>query len=260
MLRAELELERGPLQLTACFTIEPGERLALVGPSGAGKSTVLRLLAGLLRPDRGRITLGEEVWLDRAAGIEVPAERRRVGLVFQDYALFPRMSAWRNVAYGVRGGERRRRAGEMLARFGLADRAGARPSELSGGERQRVAIARALAAEPTLVICDEITSSLDVSVQAAVLELLQELRAALWLSLLFITHDLGVVSSIADRVVVLKDGALCESGDVDQVLDNPASAYTRELLAAAPSLREALLPSDLGARKTAPDAGAGGGM
>jgi peptide/nickel transport system ATP-binding protein len=121
----------------------------------------------------------------------------------------------------------------------LADRF---PAELSGGERQRVAIARALAAQPDLLICDEITSSLDVSVQAAVLELLQDLRRDLHLSMLFITHNLGVVACIADSVLVMERGSLCETGAVDEVLAAPANGYTRSLLQAAPSLTDAAVP------------------
>ena len=126
---------------------------------------------------------------------------------------------------------------ELLARVRLPARLADRfPSELSGGERQRVAIARALAAGPDLVVCDEITSALDVSVQAAVLELLAELRADLGLALLLITHDLGVVASVADRVVVLESGCICEQGEVEPLLSHPGHEYTQRLVAAAPTL------------------------
>ena len=125
MLEADVALSRGDFDLDAALSVAAGECLALVGPSGAGKSTMLRILAGLTRPRRGRISLGDEAWFGDGAR-EVPAEQRRVGYVFQEYALFPRMSAWRNVAYGIRGagrGERRERAMALLERFGLADRA-----------------------------------------------------------------------------------------------------------------------------------------
>ena len=125
----------------------------------------------------------------------------------------------------------------LLERVRLPARLAERyPGELSGGERQRVAIARALAAQPDLIVCDEITSALDVSVQAAVLELLAELRAELQLALLFITHDLGVVASVADRVLVLEHGVVCDSGPVDAILRRPEHEYTQRLVAAAPRL------------------------
>jgi ABC-type sulfate/molybdate transport systems ATPase subunit len=125
------------------------ETLALVGPSGAGKSSVLRSIAGLLRPERGRVALGAEAWLDTAAGIDLPPERRSVGLVFQEYALFPHLDVRRNVAFGGRG-----RVDELLERFRISHLAGARPGDLSGGERQRVALARALARDPAVLLLD----------------------------------------------------------------------------------------------------------
>jgi peptide/nickel transport system ATP-binding protein len=138
---------------------------------------------------------------------------------------------------GLSRAEAVRRAEELLERVRLPARTARRyPAELSGGERQRVAIARALAADPDLVVCDEVTSALDVSVQAAVLELLAELRRDLGLALLFITHDLGVVASVADQVLVLQDGAICEAGAVDSLLRAPGQPYTRTLVSAAPSV------------------------
>jgi peptide/nickel transport system ATP-binding protein len=132
-----------------------------------------------------------------------------------------------------------REVGELLERVRLPKRLADRfPGELSGGERQRVALARALAAQPDLLICDEVTSALDVSVQAAVLELLQELRRELELSMLFITHNLGVVACIADTVLVMNHGELCETGTTDRVLTRPTDEYTRRLLEAAPSLAD----------------------
>ena len=180
----------------------------------------------------------------RAAG-RTRAERRRVQIVFQNPydSLNPRHRVVDSVARPMRvlRGLSRREAvaevTELLERVRLPARCGQRfPTELSGGERQRVAIARALAAKPQVVVCDEITSALDVSVQAAVLELLAELRADLGLALLLITHDLGVVASVADRVLVLDRGAVCERGPVVTVLSHPEHEYTRRLVEAAPTL------------------------
>src|SRR4051794_41469227 len=151
MLALEARTRLGGLTLDIDIAVEAGECLALAGPSGAGKTSAMRIAAGLLRPEEGRVRCGERTWLDTGRGLDLPPEERRCGYVFQDYALFPHLSAWQNVAYPLRGmprAERRARAYELLDRFGLADRAEARPRTLSGGERQRVAVARALARTP----------------------------------------------------------------------------------------------------------------
>lgn len=234
MLHAEVELERGAFRLAAALEVGGGERLALVGPSGAGKSTMLRVLAGLLPPDRGRITLGETTWLDSAAGIDVPAERRHVGLVFQEYALFPKMSAWRNVAYGIRGGggERRRRARELLDRFGLAGRADARPADLSGGERQRVALARALAAEPRLLLLDEPLSALDATTRSVASAELAALLATSEIPAVLVTHDFTEAALLADRVAVLDGGEVVQTGSAAELAARPASGFVADLAGA----------------------------
>jgi ABC-type sulfate/molybdate transport systems ATPase subunit len=229
ILSADFELPLRSFDLTLALEVE--RTVALVGPSGSGKSSALRSIAGLVRP-RGRIALDDEVWLDERTFR--PPEERRVGLVFQEYALFPHLTVERNVAFGGK-----ERVGELLERFRISHLAGARPGELSGGERQRVAIARALAAKPDLLVCDEVTSALDVSVQAAVLELLSELQRDLRLSMLFITHNLGVVACIGDSVLVMDQGTLRESGPCTQVLSAPTDDYTRRLLSAAPRLPDA---------------------
>jgi peptide/nickel transport system ATP-binding protein len=178
--------------------------------------------------------------------------RRRVQIVFQNpyQSLNPRHRVGASIERPLRILRRlsaqaaRQEVGELLQRVRLPARLAERfPGELSGGERQRVAIARALAAEPDLLVCDEVTSALDVSVQAAVLELLQELRVDLQLSMLFITHNLGVVACIADSVLVMDQGSVCEAGPVDGVLNAPTNDYTRRLLKAAPSLSERRAPA-----------------
>jgi peptide/nickel transport system ATP-binding protein len=226
------------------FGITGGECLALVGESGSGKTTIARCVAGLHAPAGGRILL-EGKPLAPLAGNRTREDRRRIQIVFQNPydSLNPRHRIADSIARparvlrGLRRKEAETAVAELLERVRLPARLAERfPAELSGGERQRVAIARALAASPDLVVCDEITSALDVSVQAAVLELLAELRAELGLALLLITHDLGVVASVADRVVVLENGLVCEQGAVLPLLSHPEHEYTQRLVAAAPTL------------------------
>jgi peptide/nickel transport system ATP-binding protein len=245
-LRAE-HRGRGSVVVAAAqvsFEITGGECIALVGESGSGKTTIARCVAGLHAPAGGRILLAGKP-LAPLAGGRTREERRRIQIVFQNPydSLNPRHRIADSVARparvlrGLRRKEAETAVAELLERVRLPARLAERfPAELSGGERQRVAIARALAASPDLVVCDEITSALDVSVQAAVLELLAELRAELGLALLLITHDLGVVASVADRVVVLENGLVCEQGAVLPLLSHPEHEYTQRLVAAAPTL------------------------
>jgi len=218
--------------------------VALVGESGSGKTTIGRCIAGLHQPTAGEIRF-DGVPLAGAARRRSLDQRRRIQIVFQNpyESLNPRHRVAEEIERPLRVMRRlgqadaRREVGELLERVRLPTRVMDRfPGELSGGERQRVAIARALGAKPELLVCDEVTSALDVSVQAAVLELLTELQRELHLSMLFITHNLGVVACVADTVLVMDRGRMCESGPVARVLNEPGDDYTRRLLAAAPSL------------------------
>jgi peptide/nickel transport system ATP-binding protein len=226
------------------FALAPGECVALVGESGSGKTTIARCIVGLHPPAAGQIFL-DGIPLERAAGKRPREARRRIQIIFQNPtdSLNPRRRVVDEVARparvlrGLTRAEARSEVADLLERVRLPARLANRfPGELSGGERQRVAMARALSARPSVLVCDEITSALDVSVQAAVLDLISELRAALGLAVLFISHDLGVVATVADRVLVLEQGKVCEEGRVATVLTNPREAYTRRLLEAAPRL------------------------
>ncbi|MEV4140780.1 ABC transporter ATP-binding protein [Dactylosporangium sp. NPDC049742] len=224
-------------------TLRAGEILGLVGESGSGKSTVARVALGLLAPDGGEVLLEGRPWSALRERDRRPL-RRRIGVVFQDplSSFDPRHPVERIVAepLGVIGHprrDRRRRVLRLLDQVGLGaavlDR---RPVELSGGQRQRVAIARALAPGPALLVCDEPVSALDVSIQAQVLDLLTDLRAELGVAMLFISHDLGVVHHLSDRVAVMRAGEIVEHGPVETVFAAPQHPYTRQLLDAVPRL------------------------
>lgn len=236
------------------FQIVQGGCVALVGESGSGKTTLARVIAGLHPDFSGRVLLnGDELpHLARRRSIH---QRRQVQIVFQSPAdaLNPRHSVEEIVARPARilrsldRNAARHEVERLLDAVRLPARIAQRyPGELSGGECQRVAIARALSAGPELIVCDEVTSALDVSVQAVVLELLADLRNQFGLSLLFITHDLGVVAAVADDVLVLDHGKICERGEVAEVLRTPRNAYTQTLLAAAPSLSAVIASWDSG--------------
>ena len=196
------------------------ETLALVGPSGAGKSSVLRAIAGLLRPTRGNVSHGSETWLDTSAGVDLPPERRSVGFVFQEYALFPHLDVRRNVGFGGR-----ERVEELLDRFRISHLAAARPGELSGGERQRVALARALARDPAVLLLDEPLSALDAHTRRVVRGELAELLADLGLPTLLVTHDFEDAAALADRIGVIVDGRILQLGTAAELLAAPADAY-----------------------------------
>ncbi|WBY01223.1 ABC transporter ATP-binding protein [Ramlibacter tataouinensis] len=229
------------------FSLQAGETLGLVGESGSGKSTVGRCLTGLVPADAGRIRFGgQELPLDLRR--RPVADRGRIQMVFQDpYAsLNPRHTVGAAIAagplqQGVPPAEVRERVRALLEQVGLkADAAGRYPHEFSGGQRQRIAIARALAMRPQLLVADEPVSALDVSVQAQVLDLFEQVRRDFGLSMVFITHDLRVAARMCDRIAVMRRGEIVEMGATADVLDAPRHEYTRELLAAAPNFRSTL--------------------
>ena len=231
MLRVELTTARAGLSLA--LEVGAGECVALAGPSGAGKTTVLQTVAGLFRPERGVVACGPAIWLDTASDVCVAPERRRCGYVFQDYALFPHLSAWRNVAYGIYARDRRKRAYAYLERFGIdGRRAEARPANLSGGERQRVALARALARDPEVLLLDEPLSALDARTRASatheLLAVLHELR----IPSLLVTHDFAEAAQFGDRVGVLDEGALVQLGPPAELSSRPASAFVADFTGA----------------------------
>lgn len=206
--------------------VAPGEVVCLVGPSGCGKTTALRIAAGLEQPEKGDVFVGGR----RVAGdgVSVAPEKRRVGLVFQDCALFPHLTVLENVAFGLRSGsaaERRRRAGDMLDLVGLAAMADRHPTTLSGGQQQRIALARALAPAPDVMLLDEPFANLDSGLRAQLrADALALLRAA-GAPTLFVTHDPEEAMLAADRVAVMRDGRLLQAGAPDQVYFEPVNSF-----------------------------------
>jgi oligopeptide/dipeptide ABC transporter ATP-binding protein len=226
------------------LSIYPGECVALAGESGSGKTTTGRCIAGLHAPDQGEIRLRGEALAPHASQ-RTRWQLRAVQIVFQnpDRSLNPSHTVRKIIERPIKllgnvdGASTAPRLLYLIDRVRLPKRKlDLYPGELSGGEKQRVAIARALAAEPVVLVCDEVTSALDVSIQAAIVELLEELRDG-GLAMLFITHNLGVVSSIANRTLVMQNGRLMEEGDTRQIIDRPRNPYTRALVAAAPDLQ-----------------------
>jgi oligopeptide transport system ATP-binding protein len=246
-LHHDFATPRGPLHAVrgVDLRVGPGETLAIVGESGSGKSTTARAIARLIEPTAGRVLLDGEDLLT-ATSRRMFHLRRRIQFVFQDpySSLDPRRTVGQAIREPLdvhRVGSRRDRdqkVAELLALVGLdADYAHSLPSALSGGQRQRVAIARALALDPEFVICDEAVSALDVSIQAQVLNLIRDLQERLGVGFVFITHDLAVVSEIADVVAVMYLGRVIETGTREEVLSKPQHPYTQALLSAAPGLR-----------------------
>jgi oligopeptide transport system ATP-binding protein len=226
------------------FAVPPGRSLAVVGESGSGKTTVARMIVGLERPTRGRILVaGRERSWRHASSRERKRRAREVQIIFQDpySSLDPRQTVRKCLDEALRlhfdwnGDRRNARVEELLEQVGLARRqADALPRALSGGQRQRVAIARALACEPRVLVCDEAVASLDVSIQAQVLNLMSDIRDETGVTYLFISHDLAVVRQVSDDVIVMRAGHVVESGSTEQVLESPRHPYTKRLLAAIP--------------------------
>jgi peptide/nickel transport system ATP-binding protein len=245
-----INASHGPRQVLfdVDLTVKPRQCVALVGESGSGKTTLARCIAGLHRSFSGEMTLHGRP-LPPGARARDRGTRRELQYIFQSpyNSLNPRKTIGQIVAQPLRlffdldHGEMHERVVDTLERVRLSGSVMPRyPHELSGGERQRVAIARALAADPTLLVCDEVTSALDVSVQAAIIDLIAKLQQEMQLGLLFVTHNLALVRTIAEEVVVMSGGRIVESGKVDEVLDDPQDAYTKALLADTPSLEAAL--------------------
>ncbi|MGY1685172.1 ABC transporter ATP-binding protein [Geodermatophilus sp. SYSU D00867] len=234
-LEAQVRVRRGPVTVDVALDVPDGEVLAVLGPNGAGKSTLLRVLAGLLPPDGGRVAVDGTVWDDVDAGVQLPAHRRPLGMVFQDHLLFPHLSVLDNVAFGprTRGASKadaRRAAAAWTERVGLAGLADRRPAQLSGGQAQRAALARALVGDPALLLLDEPLSALDARTRLAVRAELRRHLADYAGSTVLVTHDPVDAMALADRVVVVEDGRVVQAGTPSDVSRHPRTDYVARLV------------------------------
>jgi molybdate transport system ATP-binding protein len=234
-LTAEVHVTVGSFVERLDLQVDDGEVVAVLGPNGSGKSTLLRALAGMQPLAGGRIVLDGAVLDDPSAGILIPPEHRSCGVVFQDYLLFPHLTAAANVAFGLRCGgtskaEANRQAGMWLDRIGLADRASAKPAQLSGGQAQQVALARALAPGPRLLLLDEPMAALDVSARGAVRHRLRSHLEAFTGSCVIVTHDPLDAAALADRLVVIEEGREVQQGTLADVTARPQTNYVAELV------------------------------
>ncbi|HZZ93095.1 MAG TPA: ABC transporter ATP-binding protein [Usitatibacter sp.] len=224
-----------PILKGVSMELERGEVVSLLGPSGSGKTTLLRAVAGLEVPHEGVIRIGDRVVFDGAAGVELPAEKRDLGLVFQSYALWPHRTVYDNVAYGLKlrkvpRADAQKRVSEVLAQLGLSTLAERFPHQLSGGQQQRVAIARALVYNPPVILLDEPLSNLDAKLREEARAFLRELIVRLGLSALVVTHDQSEAMAMSDRILLLNNGRIEQQGTPQEMYGRPESLFTAEFM------------------------------
>jgi len=234
MLSVQVKKKLREFGLEVSFEVRPAETLVVIGPSGCGKTTTLNLIAGLLDPDEGRIALGDRVFWDSEAGIDVPTEERHVGYVFQDFALFPHMTVTQNLAYGLRSrgrpkAEIEQRVGVALRLVGIEELKDRRPAGLSGGERQRVALGRAVASDAQILLLDEPLGSLDAQTRNRVRGELKRLLAVVGRIAIMVTHDYVDALTFGDHICVMDRGRLLQTGERQELLRHPRSRFVAEL-------------------------------
>ncbi len=229
------EFETGkPVLDEISLTFASGEMTGLLGPSGCGKTTLLRILAGLDRPNAGQVRFDDEVMVDADDGTFVPPEKRNVSMVFQSYAIWPHMTVFENVAFPLRirkvpRDRLRQRVSRTLESVQLGELAQRRPNELSGGQQQRVALARALVQEPRVLLLDEPLSNLDANLRGDMRTMIRELQQELELTAVLVTHDWADARTLSDTVVVLNEGRIEQQGSVDDLIERPASDFVRSI-------------------------------
>jgi len=235
MLNITLDAQLNTFHLSLDLSAEQGQTTVLLGESGAGKSTVLRIVAGLLKPQKGHISLGNTIYFDSEQGIDVSPQERPFGYVFQDYALFPHLTVFENIAFGLRAQHLsrsliRQRVGEALEQVHLPGLDQRRPAQLSGGQQQRVAIARALALQPHLLLLDEPLSALDVQTRREVRQELRHILAEVDITTVMVTHTYLEALLFGQHILVLEGGHVLQQGGQRDLLEHPRSAYVAELI------------------------------
>ena len=235
MLNITLDTQLNTFHLSLNLSAEQGQTTVLLGESGAGKSTVLRIVAGLLKPQKGHISLGNTIYFDSEQGIDMPPQERPFGYVFQDYALFPHLTVFENIAFGLRAQHLpraliRQRVGEALEQVYLPGLDQRRPAQLSGGQQQRVAIARALALQPHLLLLDEPLSALDVQTRREVRQELRHILAEVDITTVMVTHTYLEALLFGQHILVLEGGHVLQQGGQRDLLEHPRSAYVAELI------------------------------
>jgi molybdate transport system ATP-binding protein len=237
-LHKPLHGAQGAFDLAVETQIAQGEFVALYGASGAGKTTLLRCLAGLDKPQHGYLQVHDAVWVDTSKSIFMPTQARRVGYMFQDYALFPNMTVRQNLEFALRKGQNKKRVDDLIEMMNLGELAQRKPASLSGGQQQRTALARALAAEPSLLLLDEPFAALDVAMRTHLQDELLRLQHQFGLTTLMVSHDVGEVYKLASRVLVLQQGQITQQGAPAQVFNTGKTSgkfrFTGEVLQIAP--------------------------
>ena len=237
-IKKQLHGANGEFQLDVSLNIAEGELIALFGPSGVGKTTLLRCLAGLDQPEQGSVIVNGENWLNSAARINLQPQHRRVGYMFQDYALFPNMTVRGNLEFALRQGCAKKRVDELLALMEIGELQHRKPNTLSGGQKQRVAFARALVSEPQLLLLDEPFSALDAEMRSCLQDEVLKLQRHFGITTIIVSHDVGEVYKLASRVLMMEAGRLVEQGSPDQVFSAGKTSgkfrFTGEILAIEP--------------------------
>jgi molybdate transport system ATP-binding protein len=216
-LEKKLHFEDGPGRLSLDLSIDPGSFITVFGKSGAGKTTLLRCLAGLTKPDTGKITFGETIWLDTDTNYCVPTQKRNIGFVFQDFALFPHLTVWENTVFAAKTSDDKHRADYLFSLLDLKSLSHQKPDQLSGGQKQRVAFARALVRKPALLLLDEPLSAIDAETRIRLQDALLIMHKEFNLTTLMISHDVGEAFRLSDKILVLAQGKIQKSGTPAQV-------------------------------------------